>query len=94
MIFKVADIAFDIAENYRYKEDNPDLTLLKQAIQNYVSGDWGPTYWILTVMNGQYTKMNLNYSYSIAISWQNGKIRITSASKELSLVINKLTTKA
>ncbi len=57
MIFKVADIAFDIAENYRYKEDNPDLTLLKQAIQNYVSGDWGPTYWILTVMNGQYTKM-------------------------------------
>jgi len=91
MVFKVADLAFDIAENYRSEEeDNSDWNLLKQTLQNYVRGDWEQTCWILTAMYGQYTKKALNHSYSIVINRQNGKTLITTASEELKLAVNKL----
>ena len=92
MVFKVADIAFDIAENYRSeKEDNSDRALLKQTLQNYVSGEWEQTCWILTAMySGHHTKKNLGHSYSIVIKRRNGKTLITTASKELKLTVSKL----
>lgn len=91
MILKVADLAFDIAENYRSeKEDNLDWDLLKQTLQNYVSGAWEQTCWILTAMYGRYTNKILNHSYSIVINRQNGKTLITTASEELRLAVNKL----
>ena len=91
MVFKVADLAFDIAENYRSEEeDNSDWALLKQTLQNYVSGEWEQTCWILTAIYGHYTNNNLNHSYSIVINRQNGKTLITTASKELRLTVNKL----
>lgn len=91
MIYKIADLAFDIAENYRSeKENSSDWNLLVKTLQHYVSGNWDETVWLLTVMYGEYSDKTLYHSYSIVISRQNGKTLITAASKELRLAIREL----
>src|SRR5579884_2990903 len=90
MVYKVADCAFDIAEDYRTEnEDIEDWATLTRTLENYISGKWEPTCWILSAMYGEYTKGKLTHSYSVAVRRQNGKTLTETASDKLHNAIKK-----
>lgn len=81
MLYKVAALAFDIAEDYRTeKEDITNWETLTKTLERYEKGDWEPTCWILSAMYGEYEKNSLIHSYSSSIRRQNGKTIIETAS--------------
>ncbi len=91
MVYKVADLAFDIAEDYRSeKDDKADWALLTKTLNSYIAGDWEPTCWILSAMYGEYSDKILTHSYSVSVRRQNGKTLIETASKELESAIGKV----
>lgn len=97
MVCKVADLAFDIAEEYRSeKDDKADWTVLTKTLNNYVTGNWEPTCWILSAMYGEYEQNKLTHSYSVAVRRQNGETIVETASENIrdtiSKVIQKLNT--
>jgi hypothetical protein len=84
MIYKVAEIAFDIAENYRSeKEDKADWKILTKTLDNYIKGNWEPTCWILSAAYGEDHNGKLAHSYSMSVRRQNGKTLIETASPEI-----------
>lgn len=94
MVYKVADLAFDIAEDYRSeKDDKADWAALTKTLNNYITGNWEPTCWILSAMYGEYYDEKLTHSYGVAIRRQNGETLIETASEELKDTITKLINK-
>ena len=84
MVYKVADLAFDIAEDYRSeKDDKADWALLTKTLNSYITGDWEPTCWILSAMYGEYSDQKLTHSYSVSVRRQNGETLVETASEEL-----------
>jgi hypothetical protein len=91
MVYKVADLAFDIAEDYRSeKDDKADWALLTGTLNKYIIGNWEPTCWMLGAMYGEYSGQKLTHSYSVSVRRQNGKTLVETASKELNNVATKL----
>jgi len=91
MLYKVADLAFDISEEYRSKkEDMADWGLLVKVLNNYVDGNWEPTCWILNAMFGEYAEEKLTHSFSVAVRRQNGVTHIDTAPEELGDKISKI----
>lgn len=89
MIYKVADIACDIAEAWRSeKEDKADWVTLTKTLDNYLSGKWEPTCWILSAIYGEYSKDKLTHSYNMSVRRQNGKTLIETASPDIKNRIN------
>lgn len=90
MIYKVADLAFDIAEDYRSeKDDKFDWAILTKTLSNYITGSWESTCWILSAMYGEYSDDKLMHSYSVAVRRQNGGTIIETASEDLKNTIIK-----
>lgn len=84
MLFKIADLAFEVAEQYRSKEeDQENWALLLATVSKYASGDWEPTGWMLSAMYGEYAENKLVHSYSVFVQRRRGEILVTSASHEL-----------
>ena len=84
MLYKVGDLMFDIAEDYRSeKEDKADWDTIIRTVEAYDSGNWEPTCWILSAMYGKYEKEKLIHSYSVAVKRQNGHTIIETASKNI-----------
>lgn len=91
MLYKVADLAFDIAEDYRSKkEDKSDWDMLIKTLKRYELGDWEPTCWILSAMYGVYDKNNLTHSFSASIKRQNGETIIETASTDIRKVLESI----
>ena len=91
MVYKVADLAFDIAEDYRSeKDDKLDWILLTKALNSYIAGDWEPTCWILSAMYGEYSGQKLTHSYSLSVRRQNGKTLVETASEELKNAVTEV----
>lgn len=88
MVYEVAELAFDIAEDYRSEKDNEaDWTALTETLTNYIAGNWESTCWILGVMYGEYADQKLTHSYSVSIRRQNGETLVETASQELRSVV-------
>jgi hypothetical protein len=94
MLYKVSDLSFDIAEDYRSdKDDKADWDIIVETIKNYIAGNWKPTCWILSAMYGEYSGGQLTHSYSVSVRRQNGETIIETASDELRNRLNKLVNK-
>lgn len=91
MMYKVADLAFQIAEAYRSEiADNTDWVLLTDTLHKFISGNWEPTCWILSAIYGEYDSGKLVLSYSAAIRRQNGETIIQTSSDKLKVAINRV----
>lgn len=90
MLYKVSHLAFDIAEDYRSeKDDKADWATITETVNNYVTGNWEPTCWILSAMYGEYSGDKLVHSYSVAVRRQNGGTIIETASDEIKKATNE-----
>lgn len=88
MLYKIADLAFDIAEDYRSEhEDKPDWKILTKTLKDYEKGSWEPTCWILSAMYGVYENDRLEHSFSATIKRQNGETVIDCAASKLRMYL-------
>jgi len=91
MLYKIADLAFDITEDYRSEaEDKADWDKLTKTLEKYLAGDWEPTCWILSVMYAEYAQDKVDHSYSVCIRRQNGKTLAETAHKEIGETIDSV----
>lgn len=97
-LFKLENLAFDIAENFRDAQaDQVDWKLLKQTFKDYSEGNWEPTCWILTAIYGEYADDGgLTQSHGAAVKHKSGKPVIETATpvleKALAEAIEKVNT--
>lgn len=91
MMNKVANLAFDISEDYRSEDENKaDWMILTKTLNDYVVGNWEATCWVLSAVHGEYNSNKINHSYSVAVRRQNGETVIESANDELKGTVKRL----
>ncbi|MCA9348564.1 hypothetical protein KC878_00235 [Candidatus Saccharibacteria bacterium] len=72
MLFKIGDLAFDIAEAYRSAdEDQTDWSTLCRTVEDFELGNWESTCWQLSIIYGA-----SKHSYSVVIDRQNGRTQV------------------
>jgi hypothetical protein len=92
MIYKVTDLAFELAEDYQSSDAlKTNWSLLVETVKAYDSLDWEPTCWLLSAMYGKHQKSKLVHSLSVVVKRQNGKTIVDSGLEELKKSVeNKL----
>lgn len=84
MLYKISDLALEIAEGYRSQPNIDDYwQTIKDAVHRYAAGNWEPTCWVLSAVYGECTEGTLTHSFGVAVRRQNGNTIIETASEEL-----------
>lgn len=84
MLFKIADMAEEITEDYRGDIENRAYwDVIVTAVQHYFAGNWDSTRWSLSATYGKYVGKIPQHSFGIAAYRLNGETTIETASKQL-----------
>lgn len=82
MLKDVENLAFDIDEEYRTREDDlQDLEEIRKLISRYKAGDFAKTIWTMGVTYSEYIDNKPTHSYSAFISRRNGTSEVVCATK-------------
>lgn len=91
MLYKISNLAFDITENYRAGEaDKADWNIIVHTVNNYATGNWEPTCWILSAVYGEYAAGELVHSFSVAVRRQNGVTDIATAASKIHEALSRV----
>lgn len=92
MLYSIVELAWDIAEEYEDDKWNQEKWQdLAQTFQDYVSGNWYPTQWILSASYGVFRGETVNHSFSVVVKRRNGATAVESGNMELRHAIANLT---
>ncbi|HSE61191.1 MAG TPA: hypothetical protein VLA88_02765 [Candidatus Saccharimonadales bacterium] len=92
MLYYVADLAFAIADDFD-PDDRPgsnadNWQLLVEIINDYVSGNWHSTCWMLSATYGKYTSNKIVHSYGVVMRRQNGETHIQTSNNDINRAIS------
>lgn len=91
MLYKISDLAFDIAEDYQSVENNKVAwDTMVAVLDRYEAGDWDSTCWMLSAVYAEYDGKKVVHSYGVSVVRQNGKTTIETASDELNEVFHEM----